>query len=63
MKQRSRSAASCSPCIAPEVDRRLSIGREVEADVDANLKRAQGLWQAILAKAFGRANEAVPSPA
>ncbi len=38
-----------------------SIVREVEAEVDANLKRAQSLRQAILAKAFGRANEAVRS--
>ncbi|MBK6864779.1 MAG: hypothetical protein IPG91_15140 [Ideonella sp.] len=35
-----------------EVDRRLSIVREVEAEVDANLKRAQALRQAVLAKAF-----------
>jgi type I restriction enzyme S subunit len=47
--------------IVAEVDRRLSIVREVEAEVDANLKRAQSLRQAILAKAFGRANEAVRS--
>jgi len=47
--------------IVAEVDRRLSIVREVEAEVDANLKRALALRQAILAKAFGRANEAVPS--
>jgi type I restriction-modification system DNA methylase subunit len=33
--------------------RRLSIAREVEAEVDANLKRAQVLRQAVLAKAFG----------
>ncbi|MBL8489662.1 MAG: restriction endonuclease subunit S [Rhodocyclaceae bacterium] len=38
--------------IVAEVDRLLSIAREVEAEVDANLKRAQGLRQAILAKAF-----------
>jgi type I restriction enzyme S subunit len=38
--------------IVAEVDRRLSIAREAEAEVDANLKRAQGLRQAILAKAF-----------
>jgi type I site-specific restriction endonuclease len=35
------------------VDRRLSIVREVEAEVDANLKRAQALRQAVLSKAFG----------
>lgn len=38
--------------ILAEVDRRLSIIREVEAEVDANLKRAQALRQATLAKAF-----------
>jgi len=38
--------------IVAEVDRRLSIVREVEVEVDANLKRAQALRQAILAKVF-----------
>lgn len=38
--------------IVAEVDRRLSIVREVEAEVEANLKRAQALRQAVLAKAF-----------
>jgi type I restriction enzyme S subunit len=38
--------------IVAEVDRRLSIVREVEAEVHANLKRAQALRQAVLAKAF-----------
>ena len=38
--------------IVAEVDRRLSIVRELEAEVDANLKRAQALRQATLAKAF-----------
>ncbi|MBE2244498.1 MAG: restriction endonuclease subunit S [Burkholderiaceae bacterium] len=38
--------------IVAEVDRRLSIVREVEAAVDANLKRAQALRQAVLARAF-----------
>lgn len=42
--------------IVAEVDRRLSIVREVEAEVDANLKRAQSLRQAILAKAFSGAS-------
>ena len=41
--------------IVAEIDRRLSIVREVEAEVDANLKRAQSLQQAILAKAFSGA--------
>ena len=38
--------------IVSEVDRRLSIAREVEAEVEANLKRAQALRQAVLAEAF-----------
>ena len=38
--------------IVAEVDRHLSIIREVEAEVDANLKRAQALRQATLAKCF-----------
>jgi type I restriction enzyme S subunit len=38
--------------IVAEVDRRLSIVRGVEAEVEANLKRAQALRQAVLAKAF-----------
>lgn len=41
--------------IGAEVDRRLSIVREVEAEVDANLKRAQALRQAVLTRAFGEA--------
>ena len=46
--------------IVAEVDRRLSIVREVEAEVDANLKRAQVLRQAVLARAFDGAEAAVP---
>jgi type I restriction enzyme S subunit len=38
--------------IVAEVDRHLSIIREVEADVDANLQRAQNLRISSLAKAF-----------
>jgi type I restriction enzyme S subunit len=38
--------------IVAEVDRRLSIVREVEAEADANLKRAQALRQAVLGRAF-----------
>lgn len=38
--------------IVAEVDRRLSLIRGVEAEVDANLKRAQALKQATLAQAF-----------
>ncbi|MFN7573147.1 MAG: restriction endonuclease subunit S [Betaproteobacteria bacterium] len=38
--------------IVAELDRRLSIVREVEAEVDANLQRAQALRQAVLAQAF-----------
>jgi type I restriction enzyme S subunit len=39
--------------IVAEVDRHLSIVREVEAEVATNLQRAQALRQATLAKAFG----------
>ena len=38
--------------IVAEVDRRLSLVRGVEAEVDTNLKRARALRQATLAKAF-----------
>ncbi len=38
--------------IVVEIDRHLSIVREVEAEVDTNLKRAQSLRQATLSKAF-----------
>ena len=38
--------------IVAEVDRHLSIVREVETEVDAILKRAQALRQATLSKAF-----------
>ena len=38
--------------IIDEVDRHLSILREVETEVDANLQRAQALRQATLARAF-----------
>ena len=40
------------PRILAEVDRHLSIVREVEAEVDNNLKRAQALRQVKLAEAF-----------
>ena len=39
--------------ITSEVDRRLSLLRRVESEVDINLKRAQALRQATLHKAFG----------
>ena len=39
--------------VVAECHRRLSIARGVEAQVDANLQRAQSLRQAVLAKAFG----------
>ena len=38
--------------IGAEVDRRLSLIDDVEAEVDANLKRAQALRQSTLSKAF-----------
>jgi type I restriction enzyme S subunit len=45
--------------IVAEVDRRLSIVREVEVEVDANLKRAQALRQAVLARAFTGSGAAI----
>ena len=39
--------------IVAEVDRSLSIVREVEAEVDANLQRAHALRQAVLRRSFG----------
>jgi type I restriction enzyme, S subunit len=41
--------------VVAEVDRRLSILRELEAEVDGNLKRAKSLRQAVLAKQFSGA--------
>jgi type I restriction enzyme S subunit len=38
--------------IVAEVDRHLSIIREVEAEVEASLQRAQALRQATLSKQF-----------
>jgi hypothetical protein len=38
--------------IVAEVDHHLSIIREVEAGVDANLQRAQALRQSVLSKVF-----------
>ncbi|HNA86293.1 MAG TPA: restriction endonuclease subunit S [Nitrospira sp.] len=38
--------------ITSEVDRHLSLLREIEAQVDANLQRAQTLRQAVLAQSF-----------
>ncbi|MBL8387970.1 MAG: restriction endonuclease subunit S [Hydrogenophaga sp.] len=38
--------------IAAEVDRRVSVLRSVEAEVEANLRRAEALRQATLEKAF-----------
>ena len=40
--------------IVAEVDRHLSIIREVEAEIDANLQRAQTLRQATLSTTFSR---------
>lgn len=39
-----------------EIDRRLTIFRQVETDVDVNLKRAQAFRQSVLQRAF-RAND------
>jgi type I restriction enzyme, S subunit len=43
--------------IVAEVDRRLSVVRALEAEVDINLKRAQALRQTVLAKHFSLPNE------
>lgn len=40
--------------ITAEIDRHLSIIREVEAEVETNLQRAQSLRQSILTKAFSK---------
>ncbi len=40
--------------IVAEVDRRLSLLRETEVQVDANLRRAERLRQSILSRAFSR---------
>ena len=39
--------------IVDEIDRRLSLVRVVDSEIDANLKRAQALRQSTLASAFG----------
>ena len=44
--------------IVAEVDRRLSIVREVEAEVDASLRRAQVLRAAVLGRAISPAESA-----
>ena len=38
--------------IVAEVDRRISLIRGVESEVDTNLKRAQALRQSVLSKVF-----------
>jgi type I restriction enzyme S subunit len=52
--------------IVAEVDRRLSLLRETEAQVDVNLQRAERLRQAMLGKAFSgslpQIKEMYPSP-
>ncbi len=45
--------------IVAEVDRHLSIIREVEAEVDANLKRAQAIRQSTLSRAFSKQEGAI----
>jgi type I restriction enzyme S subunit len=44
--------------IVDEIERRLSIVREVEAEADANLERAQGLRQVTLSQTFAATTEA-----
>lgn len=54
--------------ILVEVDRRLSLIRETEAQIDANFRRAERLRQSILAKAFsgelfnGKQTDSASSP-
>ena len=48
--------------ILAEVDRHLSIIREVEAEVDVNIRRAQALRQATLGKAFAPDKTKGPTP-
>ena len=45
--------------IVAEVDRRLSLVRGVEAEVDTNLQRAQALRQAVLAKVFQKSASSI----
>jgi len=47
--------------IVAEVDRRLTIVREVERSTDANLKRADALRQAVLARAYQMSAAKEPS--
>jgi type I restriction enzyme S subunit len=49
--------------IVAEVDRRLSLLRVTEAQVDANLRRAEHLRQSILSQSLCRRVRWVPSPA
>lgn len=48
--------------VIDEVERCLSIAREVEAEVDTNLKRAQALRQSSLAAAFAPDKTKRPTP-
>ncbi len=47
--------------VVAEVDRHLSIIREVEAEVDRNLKRSDAMRQSILANTFGNSHEVISS--
>lgn len=48
--------------IVTEVERRLSLVEEIEAAVEAGLKRAAGLRQAVQRKAFGESGCAAVRP-
>lgn len=48
--------------IVAEVDRRRSLVREVEAEVDANLKRSDCLRESVLLAAFRPSWPATPPP-
>lgn len=47
--------------IVAEIDRRMSLCREIEAEVDAGLKRASNLRRAVLRRAFAFSGEIVSS--
>ena len=43
--------------IVEEIDRRLSILRELAIEIESNLKRAEGMRRSVLARQFGAADE------
>ena len=45
--------------IVADIERRLSVAEEVEAGVEANMKRAHGLRQAVLGREFSGETDAL----